>query len=112
MTWAILFFGAVHHHFKDGKCSECGASQGVFGNHQGLENHAYAFIHSDRDDVFGELLTMKFDVIIGNPPYQLNDGGGIGSSAIPLYHKFIEQAKKTQSPIFNYDYPKPLVYWR
>ena len=89
-----IIFGAVHHHFKDGKCSECGASQGVFGNHQGLENHAYAFIHSDRDDVFGELLTMKFDVIIGNPPYQLNDGGGIGSSAIPLYHKFIEQAKK------------------
>lgn len=89
-----IIFGAVHHHFKDGKCSECGASQGVFGNRQGLENHAYAFIHSDRDDVFGELLTMKFDVIIGNPPYQLNDGGGIGSSAIPLYHKFVEQAKK------------------
>ena len=89
-----IIFGAVRHHFKDGKCSECGASQAVFGNRQGLENHAYAFIHSDRDDVFGELLTMKFDVIIGNPPYQLNDGGGIGSSAIPLYHKFIEQAKK------------------
>ena len=88
-----IIFGAVHHHFRNGKCSECGASQEVFGNRQGLENHAYAFIHSDRNDVFGELLTMKFDVIIGNPPYQLDDGGA-GASAKPIYHLFIEQAKK------------------
>lgn len=90
-----IIFGAVHHHFKDGKCSECGASQEVFGNRQGLENHAYAFIHSDRDDVFGELLTMKFDVIIGNPPYQLKDEKDKKrASASPIYHYFVEQAKK------------------
>ncbi len=100
-TQGNIRYRRVEHKWKDGKCTDCGASQEVYGrDNDELENHAYAFIHGDWAQQILETDNMKFDVIIGNPPYQLSDGGDDTNDArsrggaIPLYHRFVEQAKK------------------
>ncbi|MBE2187328.1 MAG: Eco57I restriction-modification methylase domain-containing protein [Rhodothermales bacterium] len=91
-----VWFERTEHTWKNGRCTYCGASQEAFDRGGDLESHAYAFLHTDDikariAELFGD--DMQFDVIIGNPPYQLSDGGGGGgTSAIPIYNLFVESA--------------------
>ena len=87
-----ILYKNIRHTWLNGKCKYCGASQAVYDRGSEAEQYAYQFIHTDNPKQF--FLNMKFDVIIGNPPYQMEDGGGRDSAAIPLYDKFVIQAKK------------------
>lgn len=91
-----IWFQRMAHMWRGTKCEFCGAPQALLNRDAALENYAYAFIHT-RDiaariaELFGG--AMQFDVVIGNPPYQMKGGAG-GSSDSSIYHLFVDQATR------------------
>lgn len=89
-----IWFKRTNHIWEGDRCKFCGAARSVFDRAKDFETHAYAFIHTDNikawlSEIFGG--NMQFDVIIGNPPYQLADDGH-GASATTIYNRFVTQA--------------------
>jgi site-specific DNA-methyltransferase (adenine-specific) len=93
-----IWFERTEHTWVKGTCTYCGASQQTLDRGEGLETHAYAFIHTEDirsrlTEIFGT--DMQFDVIIGNPPYQMTGGGG-GTNDSPIYDLFVQQAMRLE----------------
>ena len=82
-----LPFVPGEHTFAGGHCTVCGAPEALERGGS-RENYAYSFIHGTYPTK--ELAEMKFDVIVGNPPYQIDSDGNTRTK--PVYNLFVEQA--------------------
>lgn len=86
-----LIYTRVEHEFLRGRCSECFATQAQHGGGLGTENFAYPMLHQEGRKFIERMFGLKFDIVVGNPPYQTDSDGG--TRAVPLYHLFVKQAK-------------------
>ncbi len=84
-----IYYQRTVHDYEKGKCKYCGLPENSLDRGENRENYAYAFIHGIGERIFN----MKFDVIVGNPPYQLQDAGE-STGYSPIYQLFVEQAIK------------------
>ncbi|MCC7128502.1 MAG: Eco57I restriction-modification methylase domain-containing protein [Microbacteriaceae bacterium] len=96
--WGNIWFERTEHTWAGPKCAYCGAQRDRFSRDDSLETHAYAFTHTK--DIKSRLARMfgadvQFDVIIGNPPYQMTGASG-GSSDASIYHLFVQQAQRLE----------------
>ena len=92
-----IWFKNLSHRWKNGKCELCSASQSEYDRSKDKNNYAYGFIHC-KSEYWEEVFEVKFDVIIGNPPYQLDTGGGAATKqARPIYQLFVQQAIRLRS---------------
>lgn len=86
-----LKYFETEHTWEGGSCKYCGVNKEIYDRGEELESYSYSFIHSQNPE---KLFNMKFDVIIGNPPYQMNVGVEQKNFAISIYQKFVEQGIK------------------
>ena len=92
-----IWFDRVEHSWQTGRCEFCGANETEYARSQEMETHAYKFIHTSNPQNLAEELyggKMHFDVVIGNPPYQLSVGntGSTSATARAIYHEFVTQS--------------------
>ena len=98
-----IWFERIEHTWNEVKCEFCGAPKAILDREAELENYAYAFIHTNDirariAGLFGD--DMQFDVIIGNPPYQMKGGAG-GTSDSSIYQLFVDQARKLEPRLLS-----------
>lgn len=82
-----LPFVPAEHDFVKGRCTLCNAPSELERG-EAKENYAYSFIHDAYPTK--EMAAMKFDVIVGNPPFQIDSDGN--TRTMPIYQKFVDQA--------------------
>ena len=97
-----IHYDPLCHTWENGHCIYCGGSQDVkeLNQGEGYDNYAYEFIHNEDPSKIINTINqpnedndMRFDVIISNPPYQIETGGA-GRQAKPIYPLFVEKAMK------------------